>query len=302
LNALAVDVGGTKVAVAVVSHDARILNKTQQPTNLRGVEQVIEQIAQMSAELLGETRPDAVGLSVPAVIDATTDHVLWAPNLPGWENADVKGELSAKFGVPASIDYDGHAAALGEWWGGAGSGYDSLASIIIGTGIGAGFIADGRLWIGRNRLAGAVGWFPVHSDEGLVAWETAAAGAGIVRRARRLIERGASTMIDDDDLTAREIFEAARRGDSLACQVVEETAFYVGLGIAAVISFANPQIVILGGSIGQHSEIILPTIRKTATQWAQPYSARDVPIVCSTLGEEAGLLGAAYSAFQLLEP
>jgi glucokinase len=204
--------------------------------------------------------------------------------------------------VPASIDYDGHAAALGEWWGGAGSGYDSLASIIIGTGIGAGFIADGRLWIGRNRLAGAVGWFPVHSDEGLVAWETAAAGAGIVRRARRLIERGASTMIDDDDLTAREIFEAARRGDSLACQVVEETAFYVGLGIAAVISFANPQIVILGGSIGQHSEIILPTIRKTATQWAQPYSARDVPIVCSTLGEEAGLLGAAYSAFQLLEP
>lgn len=79
MNALAVDVGGTKVAVAVVSRDARILSKTQQPTNLHGVERVIEQIAQMSAELLGETRPDAVGLSVPAVIDVASDQVLWAP-------------------------------------------------------------------------------------------------------------------------------------------------------------------------------------------------------------------------------
>lgn len=301
LIALAVDVGGTKVAVAVVDDSARIVRKTHQPTDLRGASCVVDQIDAMSRELLGEQTPAAIGLSVPAVIDRVTDRILWAPNLPGWENADVKALLSERFGAPASIDYDGHAAVLGEWWGGAGRGCDTVASIIIGTGIGGGFIAEGALWKGNNRLAGAIGWFPITTDEGTVAWETAAAGAGIVRRARRYIELGRSTQLNADGLTARHIFDAARAGDLLAKQVAEETAHYLGLGVAAVVSFANPQVVVLGGSIGQHADFILPSIRNVVSQWAQPYSARDALIVCSQLGEEAGLLGAAHSAFALLK-
>lgn len=298
--ALAVDIGGTKVAVAVVDRDAHIVRKAHQPTDLRGVDYVVAQIASMSRDLLDGQPPAAVGLSVPAVIDPVTDRILWAPNLPGWENADIKARLSDQFGVPAALEYDGHTAVLGEWWGGFGRGCQSLASVIIGTGIGAGFIANGVLWKGHNRLAGAVGWFPVHTDEGLVSWETAAAGAAIVRRARRLIENGGATTLHHENLTARDIFEAARQGDSVARQAAETTAYYIGLGVAAVISFANPEIVILGGSIGQHSDFILPIIRQTASAWAQPYAARDVSIVSSALGEEAGLLGAAYAAFEQL--
>ncbi len=301
MSVLAIDVGGTKIAAAVIDREGRVLRKLQQPTDLRSLDAGISQMAAMSRMLLNGETLRAVSLSVPAVLERTTERILWAPNLPGWENSDVKSILGERLGVPAFIEYDGHAAALGEWWGGAGRGCDSLASIIIGTGIGAGFIAEGRLWKGYSRLAGAVGWFPVHTAEGIVPWETAASGSGIVRRAQRLMEQGESTILSTDGLTARQVFDAARHDDALACQVVEETARYIGLGVAAVISFANPQIVILGGSIGQNSDLILPAIRRAASEWAQPYAARDVTIVCSTLGEEAGLLGAAYSAFAQLE-
>ena len=298
---LAVDVGGTKVAVALVDDAGQIVGKTSQPTDLRGMSAVVEQIFDMSEKLVDGQMPSAIGLSVPAVIDPATDRILWAPNLPGWDNADITGSLNERFHLPTAISYDGHAAVLGEWWGGAGRGCDSVASIIIGTGIGGGFIADGRLWVGRNRLAGTVGWFPISSDEGIQAWETVASGSGIVRRAQRLIEQGETTRLTSNGLTAKGVFDAAREGDPLSCRVAEETANYIGLGVSAVISFANPEIVILGGSIGQHSDLILPTVRQVAAAWAQPYAARDVSIVCSTLGEEAGLLGAAYSAFELLK-
>ncbi len=299
--ALAVDVGGTKVAVAAVRRDGTVLRKLSQLTDPRGVQHVIEQIVAMSGGLLDGEAPVAAGVSVPAVLEHETDLVLWAPNLPGWEDADVKAMLGERLGVPTALEYDGHAAVLGEWWAGKGRGCDSVASIVIGTGIGAGFIADGRLWRGRDRLAGAVGWFPITTPDGIVPWETAASGPAIARRARQMIDAGVPTALSGDGLTARQVFEAARVGDDLACRVIEEAALYIGLGVAAVISFANPQIMILGGSIGQNAEPILPRIRQIAMEQAQPYAARDLPIVCTKLGEEAGLLGAAYSAFEQIE-
>jgi len=302
MQVLAIDVGGTKVAAALIDRAGHILCKLQQPTEISSLDASLHQILALSTQLLDGKRVSAVSLSVPMVLDRATETVLWAPNLPGWENTDVKGILSERLGIPAFIEYDGHAAALGEWWGGAGRGCESLASIIIGTGIGAGFVAEGSLWRGYSRLAGAVGWFPLHTEEGTTTWESVASGTGIVRRARRRIEQNESTTLTDDNLTAKAVFAASKSGDILAQQVVEETAHYIGLGVAAVISFANPQVVILGGSIGQNADLMLTTIRRTASEWAQPYSARDTTIVLSTLGEEAGLLGAAYSAFSQLEP
>jgi glucokinase len=299
--ALAVDVGGTKVAAAVIERDGTLLRKLHQPTNLRGAQSVVDQIAEMSVALLNGERPEAVGVSVPAVLEYQTDRILWAPNLPGWENADVKMMLEQRFDVRAAIEYDGHAAVLGEWWAGKARGCESAASIVIGTGIGAGFIADGRLWRGRNRLAGAVGWFPVPTSTGVVPWESAASGPAIARQALREIAAGQPTLLKADGLTAKTVFDAAEQGDDLACRVIDEAARVIGLGVAAVISFANPDIVILGGSIGKHAALLLPTVREIAAQQAQPYAARDLPIMLSELGEEAGLLGAAYSAFEQIE-
>jgi glucokinase len=299
--AIAVDVGGTKVAAAAVNSDGNILQKLHALTDLRGYHAVVDQITTMIQTLFPEGTPAALGISVPAVLEHQTDRILWAPNLPGWEGADLKVIFNQRFGIPVSIEYDGHAAVLGEWWAGEGRGYTSIATVIIGTGIGGGVIADGKLWRGRDRLAGAVGWFPISTSEGVVPWEAAASGPAIAKRALRLMEQGQSTQLTRDSVSAKTVFDAARNEDPLSCQVVEETATYIGYGIAAIISFANPEIVILGGSIGQHGDLILPTVKRMVAEWAQPYSARDVPIVCTKLGEEAGLLGAAYSAFQRLD-
>ncbi len=297
MSILAVDVGGTKVAAALVTRRGRVIGRERQPTPPDGPEPLVEQIVEAARLLSRRRRIQAVGVCVPAVLECDTDRVLWAPNLPGWKDVPLREMLRDRLGIPAFVEYDGHAAVLGEWWAGAGRGYRQVASVIIGTGIGGGLIVDGRLWRGRDRLAGAVGWFPVLGPEGLDHWENVAAGPAIARRARQLIAAGAVSALKADDLAAKDVFDAARRGDSLACRVIRETADVIGQGVASVISLVNPEIVILGGSVGQQGDLLLEPVRQAVNHWAQPISARDVPIVSSTLGEEAGLLGAAYAAF-----
>jgi glucokinase len=176
--------------------------------------------------------------------------------------------------------------------------------IIVGTGIGGGLILDGKLFRGRDRLAGAAGWFALTDDanrmdpygQAIGHWESLAAGPGIARRAQVLLKDYPDSSLNQfETLTARQVFEAARRSDPLARQVVDQTASLLGLGVANIISLVNPEIVILGGSIGRQDDLLLPGLRQVVLQWAQPASARSVSIVTSRLGADAGLYGAAYA-------
>ncbi len=301
MTVLAVDVGGTKIAAALVTwqddEPPHILAKTQQATDLTGPQAVVEQIAQMAQQIAGDRQISAVGICVPAVVAHGTDRVIWAPNLPGWREVPLREMIQDRLSVPACVEYDGHAAVLGEWWAGAAKGYQNVAMIIIGTGIGGGLIVDDRLWSGRNRLAGAVGWFPLPGPGGVDHWEACASGPAIARRAQDLIRAGRTSELSPDSLTAKDVFDAARHGDALARQVIHEAAEITGQGIASVISLMNPDIVVLGGSIGRQGDLLLGTVRRVARRWAQPISAEGLPIVSSTLGEEAGLLGAAYAVY-----
>src|SRR5206468_8487045 len=128
------------------------------------------------------------------------------------------------------------------------------AMVIIGTGIGGGLIVGGRLWRGRDRLAGAVGWFPLLGPAGIDHWEALASGPAIARRVQDLIGSGRASELSADSLTAKDVFEAARRGDSLAQRVIEEAASITGQGVASVISMGNPDIVVLGCSIGRQGD------------------------------------------------
>jgi len=301
MRLLAVDVGGTKVAAALVTACGELLAKVQEPTHLDGPAAVVEQIAALGQQLDDSGSFSAVGVAVPAALAGyATDRVLWAPNLPGWRDVPLREMLQARLGIPACLEFDGHAAALGEWWVGAGRGCHSLASIIIGTGIGGGFIVDDALWPGRDRLAGAVGWFPLAGPDGPDHWENLAAGPAIARRAAALLAAGEPSSLAAETLSTPGVFEAARAGDPLAMRVVRETAVVIGQGVASVISLVNPEIVVLGGGVGQQGDLLLATVQETVNRWAQPISASGVPIVSSVLGEEAGLLGAAYSAFHRL--
>ncbi|MBN1265937.1 MAG: ROK family protein [Anaerolineales bacterium] len=311
---LAVDIGGTKVAAALITETGEILKRCIEPTCQDGPEAGIEQIVRILWGL--QKNPDnscsrvlAVGVGIPAVLEPVTDHVIWGPNLPGWRNIPLKEELMKKLDLPVAVEYDGHTAVLGEWWKGQGQGVQSLVDIIIGTGIGGGLILDGKLVRGMNRLAGAAGWIAMTSNaheeqarpEMMGHWEFLAAGPGILLRAKQLAVKYPDSalhgLVFGKKVTTRDIFESARAGELLAAQIVRETAEIIGLGVASIVSLLNPEKVILGGSIGAQGDLLLDDVRSAAAQWAQPVSIGSVEIVSSTLGADAGLLGAAYAAW-----
>jgi glucokinase len=308
---LAVDIGGTKTAAGVITTDGRILNRVTEPTLQNGPEAGIHQIIALIESLFQQSKlnPEqfiGVGVGIPAVLEDNTDLVIWGPNLIGWENVNLRGSLETHFKLPVNLEYDGHSAVLGEWWMGAGRGHRYIVNIIIGTGVGGGMILDGRLVRGINRLAGAVGWFafdptyvPSESYANrLGSWEARIAGPGIAERARKLVEEqakfGAKNSKLSENPDAREVFTLAKQGDPLAQKIAIEEAVYIGLGLANITSMVNPEIIILGGSVGANANFLIPRIKETMKKWAQPTSGKSVEIVPSLLGIDAGLLGAAY--------
>jgi glucokinase len=305
---LAVDLGGTKVACAVLDRRGEILLRNEEHTSQQGPQAGMRQIIRLLKDLLSQAglsanRVSGVGVGIPAVL-GPDDLVIWAPNLAGWRNVPLALTLEQELGVPAFIEYDGHTAVLGEWWQGAGKGYQSIAMVIVGTGIGGGLIIDGKLYRGRDRLAGAAGWFALTTDpalddsQGLSLghWESLAAGPGIANIALKLLSNHPDSDLNGlGSLTAKQIFEAARAGDSFAKEVVERIAGLLGLGIANIVSLINPEVVILGGSIGRQGDLLQEKIREVVLRWAQPASARTVIITSSSLGADAGLYGAAFA-------
>jgi glucokinase len=311
---LAADIGGTKTATAVVSSAGEILQISKAPTDMGGPPALINQIATMLQDDLrqaGVNIADVLGLGVgiAAAIDTACRVVVWAPNLPGWENVPLYNELVARLNLPVRIEYDGHAAVLGEWWLGAGKGYRNVIFVIVGTGIGGGMILDGQLYRGASQLAGAAGWFVLGtqrvSDEyaqRLGHWESLAAGPGVDRfAAEKLRQSGEPSILREqssgsyEKLTTQMIFNAARKGDTLACDAVRHVGEILGVGIANIVSLMNPEVVIVGGGVGTQADLLIDQIREVVLYNAQPVAAQAVQIVPAELGANAGLLGAAQA-------
>lgn len=308
---IAVDIGGTKIAVAAITTDGRILSRLIVPTMQKGPESGIEQVIQLVESLITQNNVDlehliGIGIGIPAVLENETDFIIWGPNLQGWKNVDLRGSLEKHFDLPVCIEYDGHTAVMGEWWMGAAKGYRSIVSIIIGTGVGGGLVLDGKLIRGVNRLAGAVGWFILDrngesdlvKERALGSWESLTAGPGIARRAQQLLALNpdAHSILahKDKKISAEDVFEAAKQGDALALKITSEEAELLGCGVANIVSLVNPEIIVLGGSVGTNSAILLPQIKSVVERYSQPISSQSVKIVTSQLGADAGLYGAAY--------
>jgi len=155
----AIDVGGTKIAAALVDPQGRIRKRLRESTTQDSGEALVEQVLALARRLVthAEGAVRGIGLAVPAVVEAESGVVRWAPNLP-WRDVPLAALVQNALGLPALIAHDGHAAALGEHWTGAGRGARNLVFLVAGTGVGAGLILDGRLYRGSRNLAGAIGW------------------------------------------------------------------------------------------------------------------------------------------------
>jgi glucokinase len=308
---LAVDIGGTKTAVGAITPDGRILHRLLEPTLQDGPESGIHQVIDLLDSLIQKMNIPpreilGIGVGIPAVLEKDSDFIIWGPNLKGWKNVNLRGALEEHFGIPVCVEYDGHTAVLGEWWMGAARDLNSVVSIIIGTGVGGGMVLDGKLIRGFNRLAGAVGWFIMgrgsESDavreRELGSWESRIAGPGMASKARQQLEwpdgQQSSLAFKGKKVTAKDVFDAAKTGDQFALRIADEEAELLGMGIANVVSLVNPEMIILGGSVGSNASFLLPKIKSVMEQYAQPISSQTVQIVTSKLGADAGLFGAAY--------
>jgi glucokinase len=288
MRVVGVDLGGTKLAAAVVDGDGRILHKRKLAIDRHDAARQAGAVAREVVEAagLGWDRIAGVGAIVPGIYFAETGNV-WTPNLFGPEQVPLRGDLEAELPVPVVLDSDRAGYVLGEQWLGAARGLTDVVFLAVGTGIGAGILVNGQICRGAGDIAGSVGWFalnpcrrPEYAQVG--CWEAEAAGPAVARRA------GAPD--------AEAVVRAARQGDAASRQVLEETARWLGMGIANLVSLLNPQMIVLGGGLMQAGDLLLEPLRREVLEWAQPLAARQVRIELTQLGEDAGVLGAARLA------
>ncbi len=280
---IAIDLGGTKLSVARVDAEGRISARRKILLETRSVANCVEQIAQCVREM-GEAA--AIGLIVPGIYFAESGNV-WAPNLWGDEQVALRAELEKAVNIPVIIDSDRAGYVLGEHWMGAARGLKDVVFLSVGTGIGAGILADGRLLRGSGDIAGAVGWFAFTSQQKDIhklvgCWEAEAAGPALAR--------------SGSAKSAEEVVAAARRGDRGAQNAIAEIAGHLAMGVANIVSILNPEIIVLGGGLMQAGDLFIDTIKNRMPAWAQPIAARHVRIELTELGEDAGLFGAARLA------
>ena len=331
---VALDLGGTKLAAALVTPDGMAYDRRVTPLDGRRGRAVgsliIDEVGRLLAAACASNRTViAVGVSVPGIAHLQTGRV-WAPNIPDWDDYPLRDEITAAVAeipstvkaaltaatisegnsIPVAIDSDRAAYILGEAWQGAARGCRDAIFLAVGTGIGAGILADGRVLRGVHGVAGAIGWLaldrPFTPDYAACGcFESHASGEGLAKVARRLLHEGPeveSSLRSIEHLTAYDVFRALDAGDVLALRVVREAVEFWGMAAANLVSLFNPERIIFGGGVFGPALRLLPDIAAEARRWAQPISIQQVEFVPSQLGSDAGLVGAAYLARRSVFP
>lgn len=287
----AVDIGGTKIAVARVSRNGKLSDYAEIPTPAAGgrkvVEAVVELLQRMPAKDVG-----AIGVDIPGL--AWPDGRVWAPNIPGWKRMPLGAALKKRLGLPTLVESDRNAFVMGEAWQGAARNCSDVVFLAVGTGIGAGILAGGRLLRGHGELAGAVGWMALRNQyepiyKSIGCFEAHASGTGIGLAASKEFGR---------KLSANELTAMARRGNKKAKQVLERAGRDLGLGLANLVDVLNPEVIVVGGGVAAAGNLVLDVARKTMKQWGQPLAVKQVRVVRSKLGARAPLLGVGKLAFE----
>lgn len=305
-HVVAVDLGGTKLAAALVNGKGRILQRKSVSVDASSPLAPVGQIVELVRELVGgkgvQRKVAAVGAAVPGLV--RRDGTVWAPNLRGWRKMALARRLKGALGVPVLVESDRNAAVVGEAWRGAAQGKNDAIILMLGTGIGAGILSGGRLVRGAHELSGCAGWMVVTDGFGKEAQrvgqlESLVAGPAIARAAKKQPSQrpgGLREAIPTKTIDAYEVAEAARRGDPASIKVYLEAGRLLGCGVANLVSLFDPEIVVIGGGLAQASDLFLNALRKSMKERAQPVSSKQVRVVTSTLGAEANLLGVARLA------
>ncbi len=299
---IGIDLGGSKIALGLVSAQDEILARRRIDTHADAglqsvVERIADEVAALQATLPRAEAVSALGVGAPGPLDQIKGELLTLVNLPGISNTPFRRALEERLSLPVALDHDAKVAALGEFHFGAGRGRDSMIYIVIGTGVGAAIIYDGALIYGESNSAGESGHMTVDPNGRLChcgsrgCLEAYAGGPALSRQYAALT----GDTIAGDEITAR-----ARRGDENALKVFAEAGQALGIAIASLAMTLNIETFVIGGSVSKAGDLLLGPARESLQGYSfQAVSAR-LRVVASGLGEDAPILGAAVLARRLL--
>lgn len=312
------DVGGTTMKAAVVGDDGKPLSAPAvADTNPErgqdvGLETMCDTIRRaVSAAKLKMKDVTAVGVATPGLMDIKAGLILDPPNLKPWKNVPVRDHIKAAFNKPTAYQNDANAAAYGEFWVGAAQDAKSMVLFTLGTGVGGGIILGDVIVEGEHSHGGELGHLRIDTpDRGRLCGcgargclEAYAGAAHITRRVREEMAawRGPTKLRDfytanDDDLTAKVVFDLATAGDELAKKVADDTAYYLALGACAAIAAVDPDMIVYGGGMTAAGEWFRSAIEGYVRKFGLPFPTRSVRVTFARLGSDAGFIGAAGCA------
>lgn len=300
-----VDLGGTTVKIGLFKTEGILVKSYEIPTRKEeDGKYILGDIAQSVLEELRKMNIDkadveGIGIGVPGPVldDGTVNNCV---NL-GWGVINVATELSSLTDLPVKVGNDATVAALGETWQGGGKGYESLALFTLGTGVGGGIIIGGEPINGCKGAGGEVGHMPVVYDETETCscgkkgcLEQVASATGIVKEARKMLadESVSSTLRMYNPLTCKNVLDEAKNGDAVANAVVENLGKYLGIAMANVAAVVDPEVFVIGGGVSKAGKILVDVVEKNYRKYAF-HASRNAKITLATLGNDAGMYGAA---------
>ncbi len=310
----AIDMGAMHLSAALGDFSARILEEIEVPFHVdMGPEEGLQEADNILKELLqkrGLSTADlsAIGVGVPGPVIADKGMVMAPPIMPGWDRFPIRATLEQKWGTAVTLNNDAELGALGEWAYGAGRGEKNLAFIKVGSGIGAGLIINQQLYGGNTGSAGEIGHLTVDENGPLCACgnhgclEAFAGGHAIASQARKLVTSGKRTLLSEkslDAITARDVAEAARRGDLAAQEIIKRSGTFIGIAIAGLINLINPSAVIIGGGVAQVGDLLTAPIRQAVRERSLRASEHSVRITTAMLGRRSSLMGALVQAIHI---
>ena len=315
-SVIAIDLGGTKIIAAAVLSTGEIISRKYSLTLAdEGPRPIINRLSSAVAEIIAQAKlktSDVAGIGIAAagIIDTKEGIVTTSPNLPGWRDVPLRDIIAERLGLITYLINDASAAALGEHRFGAGRGVDNLIYLTVSTGIGGGIIIDGELYLGADGCAGEIGHMIIETHGPQCncgkfgCLEALASGSAMTKESVRRLNQGEKSsiirLVDGrlESITAETVSLAARKGDSLACDIVARAATYLGIGLANLVNIFNPELIVIGGGVSKMGNMLLAPARKAIREIAFKLPARTARIVRARLGSNAGIIGAAVYVFE----
>jgi glucokinase len=305
---LAIDLGGTQIRAAHVSPDLTVsCRRALETRDEEGVEAVIDRICAAARAVRDEARqtglpdPVGVGISSPGPLDPWKGIVTAPPNLAGWVNIPLAARVEEAVGLPTYLERDTNAAVIGEWRYGAAKGADDVIYVTVSTGIGGGLVVDGRPLIGRDGTAGEIGHMTVDIDGPICGdgqpghAEAIGSGRAIAREGRTLLKSGEApglaALAADAEVDAALVARAADEGDAACQRVLDRAWVAIGAMCASLVNAVNPEVIVLGGSIGCNRPELPSAIRAEIDRRSFPAPARRVRIEMTRFAGDVSLIG-----------